>query len=183
MESQKKKNKTLLAVGLSTFFLSLSLWSYNQYNLAVNFCYKIKKETKFTNVSATNVRLKVALIVRNFSSIKATITGFKLNVYLNGTKLSTVVSNKEQIINAKGTSDIDFEVIFNPKEIFSNDYTKMLKLISTITNKDENAIISIKGFAYAKVIGIPIPKIPIDIQMTMKEIMADSESEMICDIK
>lgn len=173
-------NKFLAIGGITVLLASIVGYGYYQYNLAMKYCYKLYN-LKILKISNDLVRFNVQLKLRNFSSLSATITSFKLSISINDVKVTDVISTKKQMIKADSTSDISFDIEFSPKKVFNiQDATKILVQIAT--NKDMLKI-KTNGFLDVSSYGFSFKNIPIDITMTLKEMMENDPNALICDIK
>lgn len=72
------------------------------------------------NLSGGNVSINLKLRIKSKSTISAEVTNLNLDVYVADRKLGNVREEKPLILPARGYSDIDVTVTFNPKEVGFN---------------------------------------------------------------
>ena len=169
--------------GIAGIGFGLYRFYKNQLDLAMSYCYKISG-AKFNTITKKQVNLDVTVKLLNNSSFEADITGYNLDVVLNGKLVATIASNKTLTIKANGVSELGLNVDFDPSKVFNP--SDLLNLIAWAITDKENIVIRTKGTFSAKLNFIKVSDYPVDISMTLAEIMAPDDPnapKQVCNIQ
>lgn len=178
----KEESKVAFGLGIGLTILGVGYWLYTQVGFLMKYCYKIKY-VSFSNISYSNVDVALTLAFRNFSLIKSVIAEVDIDLSVNDIFLCKVYSKDKQELAKNGISDIKFNVKVSPKQMLSNDLSKIIKLTGFLMDKNsEKVIIKVKGNVSINVLGMSLKKVSIDTSMSMKDILADDPNAFICDI-
>jgi LEA14-like dessication related protein len=140
---------------------------------ALNYCYKISK-VKINNVAKNDIDLDVTVKIRNNSEFILNVTKYSMNVAINGAIVANIASNTPQIIQNKGVSEIVMKVKFDPAKFFKD--SDILGIVIAATTNRKAFIISVNGSLSAKMNFLSLTNIPIDISMTLDEILKPASS-------
>lgn len=143
-----------------------------QMRLALSFCYKFSKINIIT-LSKTKLTLDLTLKIRNQSDIRLNLSDYSFQVWINGKFITVIssVSNTDLLANA--VSFLTLRVDFDPSKVF--DANDLVTLTLTALTDKKNFIIKIKGKISAKANFIKIKDLPIDMQMSLEDIMKPDE--------
>lgn len=183
MDTRKAFIKFSLFAGISALIAGIYMFYKYQIKQALSYCYKIAN-ISILKVSTSLISLKVFVKIQNKSSFFIELKGYDFDIYVNSLYVANVKSDNTQIIANNAISDINFQIDFDPGNIFK--VSDIALIVGYFLTDKSKIVISIKGNFVAKMNFIRI-KMPVDFKMTLAELMStDSQSESkktICDIK
>ena len=168
--------------GLVVMGAGLALYYKHQLDLAMQYCYKITN-FKPLKVSKDLISFELYMKLENKSSFAVSLQGYAFDIYLNDKKISHVESKANQILKNNGVSEMHFTVNFDPKSVWDLSYIIQL-MTYFITDKSKIKIRCV-GKLDAKADFIPIRAFPLDITMTVADILAPPDPKApknVCNI-
>jgi LEA14-like dessication related protein len=121
---------------------------YRYYRRQIDFIKDITyKITRFNirSISASLVSLDITTQIYNASNVEATVTEIYLDIVINGVKVGNVNEVKDMVIKPMQTSDVTFNVSFNPRLIGQN-IVDILKLSLSA----KNVLVDVNGYLKVK---------------------------------
>jgi hypothetical protein len=175
----KKGKKTIIITSVVAAVLllaTLAAWFKYQYDQAMKYCYKV---SKFKVVSFNKDRLlcTMTVLVKNVSSLGATVVGYSFGVSLNGKFLGTAKDDAPFRVKPNAVSELPVTLDVNPKKGFSPEEVITLSAYA-LTNK-EKLVFSFKGGVRVKVLGISFTA-PYSATYSLKELLEDDPDEQSC---
>ena len=154
-----------LAFGIYKFYMA-------QIEIMKQLSIKIK-DVKIIEGNYQNVKLLIKTIITNNSEINFTLTGYDLDLYVNGKKVSKITnSNLEEKLEGFGNeSAIDFYATFSPQQFFETD------LLGGILNLFDRTDIQIVGTASVKKGLFKWNKYPVDISFQLSDVLWGNDDE------
>jgi LEA14-like dessication related protein len=133
--------KVLIFGGIGGVAYALYTFYRRQISLLQNYDYKIIG-AKIKSISLNKLQFDSKVRFFNKSSIEVEVQKIYIDVYLEDVLTGFIVENKPFLVAAKGSSDIDLNMTFNPQDLL-----KALGgvLIAGIQKKDLN--FTMKGYA------------------------------------
>ncbi len=149
---------------------------YNYYKremqLAMSFCYKFSK-VKIVKASKDQFIINLTIKIRNQSDLRINLQNYSFEVYING-KFITVISSVSSVdLLANAVSELPVRIEFNPQKLFN--IADVTKLIATALTDQNNFKIQLKGKIAAAINFIKIKDLPIDMTMSLAEIMKPAD--------
>lgn len=161
----------VLALGLASYG---GIWLYKQATIAMNYCYRISK-LSVNRFSSSAIDLVVTVRFLNKSKLAATITGMNLDVFLNNKKLANVTKETSIKIEKSAVSQFDIPITVDPRQKFT--FSEIAILAANYLSKVGQDKIKIRIVGNVTVSGI---KIPLDITMSVKEMLEVDPNAPIC---
>ena len=182
MESNRKLIIGGAITGLALMGVGLYMFYKRQLNLAMQYCYKI---TNFTpiKVSKDMMSFELYMNIENKSSFAMVLEGYAFDIYLNDKKVTHVVNKTNTPIKNNGVSSLHFTVNFDPKAFW--DLTYILQLLSYFITDKSKIKIRIVGTMSAKADFIKVHAFPLDITMTVADILAPPDPnapKVVCNV-
>lgn len=166
-----------LGIGLIGFGLTWQIMQ--QIKLAKSYCYKIKGLI-FKTTTAENITVEVTIAIKNKSDIALDVLGYNFDFYLNDRLVGVIESDQTQSVVANGVSEVKATISFNPTKLFDKNYA--LTLLSYLLTSKERIVTRTVGYVRAKHSFMFPIKVPLDIKMNLKEILADDPNAEQCNI-
>ena len=129
---------------------------------------------KINTLNKDKINLEIYLNILNRSDISVTLKSYSFNVYLNNTKVSTLVSNTPQYVDRNGFAPLKLEIDIIPKDILN------FNLLSNLLLDFNNAMVKIQGTVSINAAGIP-KSIPVLINRKLRD-MVPSGNSQVCAI-
>jgi hypothetical protein len=176
--------KTLLKIsvfaGIAVIGYGVYMLINEQIRLIFSYCYRIKN-IAIRSFKKDNINLKIDVLLKNQSDIGLEIISYNFDIYLDGIKVFNV-KDPDTHINwaARGVSLVSTEVAFNPTEVFNA--TNLQKLLSKSAFNYKQIAVRTKGIVSVKHGFIKAKNVPLDITMTIDEIMQDDPKLEVCTI-
>lgn len=150
---------TILGVGVYRYYK-------RQAEVLEDFDYRITN-IKIENLKWDNIKLLVSTLIHNKSDIGFTITGYDIEVFLDGKKIADVQnSNLAEQLKPNSNSPINFYVMFSPQDIIGSGLQigSILKNLKTTQLQMKGKVSLKKGlFGYSNY--------PVDILYTLDEFL------------
>mgnify|MGYP003119363054 CR=1 FL=1 len=155
---------TLLAIGGVGFAYGIFRFYRTQALILQDITFKVKKVDVIES-SYQNVKLLITLSVINPSEINFTITGYDLDVLVNGAKVSEVNNSKlnERVEGMGQNSRVQFYATFSPQQILETD------LIVGVLSNLANTNIRVIGKVGISKFGFPFPDYPLDLSLKLQD--------------
>ena len=177
-----QKNKAILATGIGVLSIGVFYWIYNQVNLAMKYCYKLR-DFKINTLGINKTNITIFMSIRNFSNVGAIINKLDLDIFINDIWISKVLDSKtETVIKKNSASDIKFDVEFSLSDILKTNLLKATQIIYDLGNNKDKVIVHAKGVIGLRIGWFNFRNINIDVKMSVKEILTDDPNAFVCDI-
>jgi len=183
MNIKKVLITTSVLAGIGAVAYGLYKFYKYQVSLAMQYCYKISNY-KFNTLNQDGINMDLFVKIENKSDFVFTIVGYSLDILINNNKVGTVISKQQYTLANKSITEIGLNVLFNP--IASLNLTEAITLVSYALTAQSKFIVEIKGTFTGKMNFIQIKDFPLDIKMSLADIMAPEDPnkpKTICDIK
>lgn len=163
-------SKILLWTGVAAFAGSLAWYLYKQYKLLMDYSWSIVKgSVKIAGFNSGNLNVKLKVSITNKSNIGAEIQGYNLDILINGVKISNIHSSMKQTLFPNSDSIISLDITVPTKNFNLKDLLNWGAWYLTNQNK---ILIQTKGYASISQGFLSVNRLPIDINMTLAELMA-----------
>lgn len=161
----------LLAVG--------GYFAKKQLDKAMKYCYKYDiSKSKINKVSAKEINIDFAIDFKNNSDIEAQINGYTFDVVINDLKVSKLSSKAKISIKPASFTTIIVPIKLDLSGLNGISLGPIIKYMVTDRSK---VMITVKGVVSGGALGINIDDMPIEISMSLAEIMKPStEPETEC---
>ncbi len=115
----------------------------------------------------SEVNLLIKTIITNNSEINFTLTGYDLDLYVNGKKVSKITNSglNEKLEGFGNESQIDFNATFSPQQFFETD------LLGSVINLFDKTDIRIVGKANVKKGILGFTNYPIDVEFQLADVL------------
>jgi len=166
-----KKGIILLGVlaGIGAIGYGMYIWFNKQIEGAMNYCYKFSK-INIISLKKERIAFTLNVKVKQNSDIRLTLTGYEFDVLINGRKIIKLSEDREIEILPKAVSNFTTTVDFNPSNMFN--IADLISLVYYGTMERDKFIIEIVGKLNVKANFLEIKDLPMNIKMTLAEIMA-----------
>jgi len=155
--------------------LAIVAYAVKQGLALYNYCWAIAAEkTKIISASINKVNIEMFIRFGNRSNTDVNIRSYDLTVYMNGIEISKIFSKQKQLLKSDDVSDVQLTIQANPSDIFKSNKSKLLELGQYFISDKSKIVFKIVGSASVGAFGISASNIPIDISMSLKEMMAPS---------
>lgn len=172
-----------IVAGIGAIVYGLYRFYKYQVSLAMEYCYKITNY-KFNALDQNGINMDLFLKIENKSDFIITILGYDLDILVNGKNVGHVVSKTQYTLLNKSITEIGINVLFNPLSSFS--LVDVIALLTYAVTDKSKFIIEVKGTISGKMNFIQIKNFPIDIKMSLADILAPEDPnkpKTVCDIK
>jgi len=113
--------------------IAVSIYAFIQWEKLTEIYYKINnKLTKIIYATLGEVNLDLALTVGNPTDFNATITGYDMDIIINGRKAGSIKGNKSQPVKRKSESTIYLNVTFSPNQIFADNKDQLVNMLNDL---------------------------------------------------
>ena len=169
-----------ILTGIAVIGLGMAKLLKEQVRLMFSYCYRIKNVV-IRSFKKDNVDLRLDFLLRNQSDITLDILSYDFDVYLEGIKVGKLKDDNANIVwKARDISLIGANINFNPSTVFNASNLTTLLAKAGFNYKQlgirMNGIVSVKhGFIKAK-------NIPLDMTMTIEDIMKDDPALETCTV-
>ncbi len=143
---------------------------------AMSFCYKFSN-AKIVKAEKSSFIITLTIKIRNQSDIRAKIDNYMFRVFINDKFITTISSLTSVDLLASAVSEIPVKIEFNPQKLFN--LAEIIKLTTSALVDQKNFIIRIQGTIAASVNFIKIKDFPIDMKMSLAEIMKPTDPNAI----
>ena len=168
------------AVGL--VLVGVGVWGYRQYNLLLDFCYKI---TKFQILAfkKDKISIKFFLKFRNQSDVSLTLRGFDVDVYLMDKLLAKVTNPKTIRIKKDSITELDFVTTVNPQNtgIKVSDLTTWVLWYASGQREKLQFRFVVTAKAGVGIVTYPIKQF--EIKYNLADLLADNTTPSTCKIE
>lgn len=181
----KKGSKGLIValIGLGIVVIGgITYYAMNQYNRLKDFCIvflKTKTKVNFLGINKTDITLFFNLM--NRSDIPATIDGYTIDIFVNGTKVSSAYSQTLIDVSANGFSTVPVNIVFNPLQVLKIGIANITDLL--LPENRDKVVISAEGkFFGIKSSVLKLKELPISFTTNLKELTAkdSTDDEPVC---
>ncbi len=163
---------TSMIVGGAGIIYAFYNYVKKQLQQAMSFCYKFSS-VKIAKAEKESFIILLTIKIRNQSDIRALLDNYSFEVFINN-KFITVINSVTSVdLLANAVSEIPVKIEFNPSKLFN--LADVLVLIATALTNKKNFIIRLKGKITASVNFIKIKDLPIDMAMSLEEIMKPAD--------
>lgn len=139
---------------------------------AMNFKYKISG-FKLKEHDLTSLLIDLKLVISNPSSLNAVIHNYDFNVYVNGSKIGNIKSNKSLRVDSNADTTIVLPVRLDRTKFSDyNSFSRLYSLLLTSVQNAEKINVAIKGTLTGTAFGLSVKNYPVDITYTLKEILS-----------
>lgn len=154
--------------------IGYAFYSYikKQIQQAMSFCYKFSA-INFLKLDKSEFIILLTIKIRNQSDIRLNLDSYSFDVFINGKYVTNIVSPSSIDLLANAVSEFPVKIIFNPSKLFN--LADVVSLISTALTDKKNFLIKLKGNISASVSFIRVKNLPIDMQMSLEEILAPAD--------
>lgn len=162
--TEKGKKAIIYSVfGTVTFLVGYAFYSINrQIQLAKQMKITFGGAKMLPNVGK-DVGVKVILAVNNKSSLAIMADMLNFDIYINGIYVNKILQKTSQKINPQATSNVEFNVFFNPLEVLQG--IKVEDLLKALDYKKIK--LKIVGYVSGSVDGISFTNFPFEIEETL----------------
>lgn len=157
--------KLLIFGGIAGAVAGIVIYYKKQVALLEDFDYKVIGG-RIDHIKEDDAVIYIKFRVFNKSKLQAIITNLNLDVLIDGTKVANVEEVKDILVPAKGYSDVEIKVAFNPKQIGQNILNLALGFLSKM---DSN--IRLDGYMTVKA-GFIKTSVPFYYNTTAKELFS-----------
>src|ERR1035437_4855713 len=176
-----RNDKLMFWGGVALAVVGLGAWGVYQYELALKYCYKIKS-FNINDASLSNINATLSVAIRNFANIGISILSVDLDVYVNNIKLTNINSKESQKLDGNGVSIISFGIHVTPKEIAGLGIGQISTLIAALLGDKSKINVRIIGTVGVGLGVLTLKQLPLDMTMTVADMMADDPNAFVCDI-
>jgi len=139
---------------------------------------KLKKtEFKLSDLKFVQIRWDIDSVIISFnlklinkSDIDIVVSKQYYEIFFNGNQIAKVAAKKRHVIKAGKETNIPLLAQFSPRKIFTDIKSNIVDLVLNLNNALDNSKIHFKGILTVSAIGIDFGKVPVDIEMTVKEL-------------
>ena len=167
-------------VGLGVLTYGLIKWYKYQIGQALNYCYKIKSY-EIVKFDLNKILMNIKLLIRNRSDFDMDLYGYDIKVFINGINIAILKNNIAQKVNNNSLSLITLTVDAIPKNLFKNIQQLTELILYTATDR-KKVIIKVEGTVSAGSSFIKVRDLPIDISMSLDDILKDDPNKEKCSI-
>ncbi len=168
------KKYIIIAVIVIALLVGMGFIAKKQFDKAMKYCYNYNiKKSKVGKVSATALVIDFAIDFKNNSDISATLDGYKFDVLINNIKVGDVSSNKDTPLAANSMTTVMVPINVNPSALLSKKLINADTVKNIISDKSK-VIMTIKGVMSGGAVGLKIKDMPIEISMSLAEMLAPS---------
>lgn len=175
--------KTVIGIGiiagLIAIGIGISKLLKEQVRLLFSYCYRIKN-ARIKSFKADSVEMDLIILLRNQSDITVDILGVDLDVYIEGVKVTQIKDSELITWKARSVSDVGFNIKFSPKDIFKSSELSKLLVKAAYNYKDLS--VRTVGKVSVKHSFIKAKNVPLDITMTIADILKDDPTLEKCEI-
>jgi LEA14-like dessication related protein len=174
---------TSVLAGIGAIVYGLYKFYKYQVSLAMEYCYKISNY-KINALDQNGINMDLFIKIENKSDFVITIVGYDLDILINGKDVGHIVSSSQYTLLNKSITEISVNVLFNPLASFN--LMDVVSLLSYAATDKSKFIVEVKGTISGKMNFIQIKNFPIDIKMSLAEILAPEDPnkpKTVCDIK
>lgn len=162
------KNLILSLITLITLILA---YLYLQYERATKYTYSLnKKASNIISLGIRNININLVLDLGNKSDFDLIVSNYKIDIFLNGSKVAHVEDKRKQIIKSNSISQFNIGVFFNPSEVYKNNKNKLVDLTSDIAMDQKNVKFKIIGTMNAGLSFYNYGTVPIEADFTLSDI-------------
>ena len=176
--------KVLIIVGVIAGFgllgYGLFQWYRTQIDKVMQYCYKIKRY-KIIQFDMNKILMTIDVLIRNKSAFDMDINGYDMSVYINDVKIAVLKDTLTQKVNNNSLSLITLNVDVIAKNLFT-DLKKLGQLIVWSAMDKSKVIIKVQGNVSASSSFIKIKDLPINISMSLQEILTDDPNAEVCSV-
>jgi hypothetical protein len=183
MDAKKIIITTSIFAGIGAIAFGLYKFYKYQLSLAMQYCYKISRYN-FNALNQDGINMDLFINIENKSDFSVTIIGYNLDILVNNNKVGTVISKTQYTLANKSITEIGLNILFNPLTSFN--LTDVISLLGYALTDKSKFIIEVKGSLSGKMNFIQIKDFPIDIKMSLADILAPEDPnkpKTVCDIK
>lgn len=161
-----------ILAGIGGLGFALYAFYKRQITLAMSYCYKFSN-ISFINTSKDRFTIDLTLKIKNQSDIRLNLPNYMFEVYINNKFITTVASAVPTDLLANAVSLLTVRIDFNPSKVFN--FSDVLSLIASALTDKSKFVIRLKGKISANISFIKIKDMPIDMQMTLADILAPAD--------
>ncbi len=163
--------KILIISGVVALVGFIAYKAINQYKLLMKYCFNLG-DYRLNAISRDQINFEVDLEIKNNSDLTLEMLSYNLYVYLNGIKAAVVSSDKHQSLLPNQFSTLVLNVNINPQDIKE---FQDLAVLGNILLDFKNTKIRVTGGIAAKVSGIKVQGIPVNVETTMKNMLPSAQ--------
>jgi hypothetical protein len=139
----------------------------------MNYVFKINPaRSKIFSLSLTSVKMNLAVDFTNKADIDLIVSGYNLNLLLNGHGVSNIVSSDTQLVKANSISPFNIGIEFNPTQVFANNKAQLLRLGNDLLTNKNNIVFTLTGTVSGAALGITDKNIPVSMNFTLADLTA-----------
>lgn len=169
------KKTVIIVLIIVILFLGVGYLAKKQLNKAKKFCYNYNiQKSKVNTMSASELSLDFAIDFKNTSDIAVNIDGYKIDVLLNGKKISEVVSTTKTTIEATKFTTIIVPIRVLVKDLLSKNIIDGDVVRNILIDKSK-VIIGIQGTISAGALGVSVKDLPIELSYSLKDMLEPSD--------
>lgn len=167
----------LALFAIVTSAIALTVHFKKQAKLLADYCSDIVSE-RIKMLTAKRVVIELDFSIKNKSDIDVKVNSYDLIISINSKKVSRLKATVNQELKAKAKSIFTLVVDFVPKDVMKEAVSRDF-LAGLLLDKSK-VTVSILGYATISHKAIKIENAPINITMTLAEILAPSPSKEKC---
>lgn len=143
-----------------------------------DYCVKLKG-FRFTNASLTDVGINFKLFFKNKSKLEIQLASYDFDLLINNIKVGRLNNSLMQTIAPQATSEINFNLSFNPKKFFN--VGDALTFINNTMFDKSKIMIQAKGSFNGKLFNtFELVNYPIEMSSSLAELLKPSEETRDC---
>ncbi len=167
------KKWIIIILIVASLLMIAGYFAKKQFDKAMKYCYNYNiKRSKVNKISQSLIDIDFAVDFKNNSDIDAQIDGYSFDVLLNDNKISEVKSSSKVNIKANAFTTIMIPIKIDLGGMNGISLPNILTYLATDRSK---IIIKIKGSVSGGALGIKLTNMPVELSMSLKEIMTPSK--------
>jgi len=167
MTEGQKKGIIYGIIGSASFLILYAAYSIaKQIKLAKQMIVKFSSVKVIPNVGK-DMGIKIALSLQNKSSLSITADMLNFDIYINNMYINKILQKTSQTIKPNSESKIEFNVYYNPLEIFQGFNIDLI--LSAIDYK--NLELRVVGYVSGSVDGINFSNFPFELKEKLGNLM------------
>ncbi len=168
------KKGIIIIVIIISLIVVAGYFAKKQFDKVMKYCYNYNiKQSKINKISSSIIDIDFALDFKNNSDLEAQIDGYNFDILLNDVKISHVSSSAPVKIKSKAFTTITIPIKVNVTSLLSKNLLNLETAKNLISDRSK-IMIGIKGVVSAGALGLKVKDMPIEISMSLTEMMAPS---------
>ncbi len=117
---------------------------------------------------------------KNKSDFDLIVSGYSFDIQVNGSSVATVKHLSQQLVKSNDFSVLNLDIEFNPIDVFKDNKGKLVRFAVDIATNKKNIVFKIIGVISGGALGVTAKDIPVEMTLTLAEIMSPSEAIEKC---